>query len=99
MKKPKNFFSDPVKGTGYYTPMDIAPGEFSNSMIDDLKAHNLRVLEEAYGPRCETKDYEEFPELDPIFAIGDPDIGRCPVCLVYEKFDAFWEMMHDMEMP
>lgn len=60
----------------------------------ELKEHNLKVLEEHYGPRCETKDYEDFPELDPLFAVGDPEAGRCPVCLVYEKFDKFWEALY-----
>lgn len=63
-------------------------------MFADLKAHNLAVLEEHYGPRCKSKDYEDFPELDPLFAVGDPDAGRCPVCLVYEKFDKYWETLY-----
>ncbi len=63
-------------------------------MFRELKEHNLAVLEEHYGERCKTKDYEDFPDLLPLFAVGDPDSGRCPVCLVYEKFDAYWEALY-----
>lgn len=56
-----------------------------------VKANVLSLLERDWGPRCRTKDYEDFPELDPIHPVGDPDAGRCPCCLVYEKFDNFWK--------
>lgn len=60
-------------------------------MKKNLKAEILAEIEEGWGPRCETKDYEDFPELhDELVVVGDPDAGRCPVCLVYEKFDNFW---------
>ena len=54
-----------------------------------------KVLEDAlskdWGPRCLVKDYEDFPELhDDIIAVGD-DAGRCPCCVVYERFDRFWD--------
>lgn len=55
-----------------------------------VKTSIIDLLERDWGPRCERKDYEDFPELEPINAIGDPDAGRCPACLVYEKFDKFW---------
>ena len=84
-----------IKGTGFYVPMDIAPGE-DGSTVDykALKAGILSVIEEDWGPRCKTKDTDDFPEdLDPIFPIGDPDMNRCGTCLVYEKFDAFWRVL------
>lgn len=83
-----------IKSPGFFVPMDIAPGEYGSSVdYPALKAGILAVIEEDWGPRCETKDYEDFPELDPIFPVGDPDAGRCPVCLIYEKFDAFWKQL------
>ncbi len=80
---------DSVKGTGFFTPMDLPPPD-SVMGYPALKNAILARLEEDWGPRCESKDYEDFPELDPLFAVGDPDLGRCPACLVYEKFDKFW---------
>lgn len=76
---------------GYYTPMDIAPGEYSSTYYtpDDyksLKESILNVLEKDWGPRCGTKDTDEFDDL-----IAGTDNGRCPCCLVYEKFDNFWD--------
>jgi hypothetical protein len=83
-----------VKSPGFYVPMDLAPGEYGSVVdYDKLKAGILDVIATDWGERCETKDYEDFPELDPINAVGDPDAGRCPVCLVYEKFDKFWEYL------
>lgn len=97
MKKKVKLVPDSVKGTGFYTPMDLVPGEYSTygQMFAELKAHNLAVIKEHYGKRCKTKDYEDFPELEPLFAVGDPDDGRCSVCLVYEKFDAYWKYLYD----
>lgn len=64
-------------------------------MFRELREHNLKVIEEHYGERCKTKDLDDFPdELDPIFPVGDPDAGRCPVCLVYEKFDNYWKVLY-----
>lgn len=74
-------------------PMSVAARDFS-----ELKKHILYVMEEYYGPRCEITDIEEFPELDPLFAVGDPDAGRCPTCLVYEKFDKFWGELYSGDM-
>jgi hypothetical protein len=75
--------------------MDIAPGEWGSTVdYKALKAGILKVIEEDWGPRCKTRDIDDFPdEYDPLFAVGDPDVGRCPVCLVYEKFDAFWKQL------
>lgn len=76
-----------VKGTGFYVPMDIAPSEYGSTIdYKSLKKGILKVLRQDWGPRCETKDTE-----DEIVAVGG-DFGRCPVCLVYEKFDAFWKV-------
>lgn len=58
--------------------------------LRELKHRILNSIEEYYGSRCLAKDYDDFPDID--FAIGDPDTGRCPTCLVYEKFDAFWKV-------
>lgn len=92
MKKHKHQrVPDSIKGTGFYTPMDIAPGEYDAPDYPVLKKAILARLAQDWGPRCLTKDYEDFPELEPIFAVGDSDAGRCPCCLAYEKFDKFWE--------
>jgi hypothetical protein len=94
VKKKHKLVPDKVKGTGFYVPMDIAPGEYGSTVdYKRLKEVILYAMEQDWGPRCKTKDYDDFPELDPLFAIGDPEAGRCPVCLVYEKFDAFWEKL------
>ena len=62
-----------------------------NKDFADVKKEIEKFLEEYWGPRCKTKDYEDFPELDPINVVGDPEAGRCPACLVYEKLDNFIE--------
>lgn len=49
-----------------------------------LKAEVEALLREGWGPRCKIKDIEDFPEI-----IGTD--SRCSACLVYEKFDAFWD--------
>lgn len=60
-----------------------------------LKEQIIHDIEEHYGERCKTKDTDDFPEmLEPPYANNDKDWGRCPVCLVYEKFDAFWETFY-----
>lgn len=57
----------------------------------------LKLIEKDWGKRCESWDYEDFPELkDDLIVVGDPDVGRCPVCLVYERFDKFWKEL-DLE--
>lgn len=54
------------------------------------------------GPRCETTDKEDFPDVD----YKDPKSNRCPACEVWEQADSlvaelenkggnrwcFWEM-------
>lgn len=52
-----------------------------------LKAKLLKLIERDWGQRCETKDYEDFPELKGGVSVSE---GRCPACLTYEKFDEFW---------
>lgn len=54
-----------------------------------LKERTLKLLEEDWGPRCDMKDTEDFPDL-----VGKTEVseGRCPCCLVYERFDNFWEL-------
>lgn len=87
-----------IKSPGFYTPMDIAPGEFNEQLkpIENYKplevsysAMRRRILielEKNWGPRCGIKDTEEYSEL-----IGDKNSSRCPACVTYEKFDEFWE--------
>lgn len=83
-----------VKSPGFYVPMDIAPGEYGSSVdYKALKAGIESVLLEDWGPPCIIKDTEDFPDL-----VGKTELfdGRCPCCLVYEKFDDFWEYFgHD----
>lgn len=79
-----------IKSPGWYRPMDIAPNEYGEVDYPAIKKLLEAALEKDWGPRCVTKDYEDFPEIDPIFAVGDPDVGRCVCCSVYEKFDTFW---------
>lgn len=50
-----------------------------------------KVLDDAlakdWGPRCAVKDYEDLPEI-----LENPEKNsRCPSCVVYERFDSFWE--------
>ncbi len=94
MKKNK-LVPDKVKGTGFYVPMDIAPGEYGSTVdYPRLKEAILYAMEQDWGPRCKTLDLDDFPdEYEPLFPVGDSDMGRCPVCLVYEKFDAFWKQL------
>lgn len=75
--------------------MDLAPGEYGSAVdYDKLKAGILSCIEEDWGERCKTTDLEDFPELhDDLVVVGNPDDGRCPVCLVYEKFDKFWDYL------
>lgn len=79
------------KGPGFYVAMDIAPGEYG-SVIDypALKAGILKVIEMDFGDRCRTPDTVDFPELK---GNTELDQGRCPVCLVYERFDKLWEIL------
>lgn len=85
--------SRPMPSPGFYTPMGIAPGEYPPADYGVLKEQILLYIERDWGKRCETKDYEDFPELhDNLMPVGD-DAGRCPVCVVYERFDRFWERL------
>lgn len=66
---------------------------------DKLKAKMLALIKKDWGKRCETYDIEDFPDMTYVVAgllydsanVENPDTGRCPVCLVYEKFDKFWQ--------
>lgn len=50
-----------------------------------LKKRLEKALQKDFGKRCETKDIEDFPDL-----LDNPDkTSRCPVCVAYEKLDAF----------
>jgi len=78
-----------IKGPGFYTPMDIAPGEYSvEEEYKKLRQDIVKLIERDYGKRCNMKDTEDFPEL-----IGKTELseGRCGVCFVYETFDKFWK--------
>lgn len=57
-----------------------------------VKMSILDLIEADWGPRCETKDTDDFPELK------DDIKGRCPVCVVYERFDKFWEAFDHYEV-
>lgn len=96
MKNP--FKREKIKSPGFFTPMDIAPGEFPSCyayQFSVLKTYNLNVIKEHYGERCQTKDTDDFPELlEPPYMNNEKDWGRCPVCLVYENFDAYWEALY-----
>lgn len=62
----------------------------ANKESAELKTAILETIKKNYGPRCRTKDTDDFDDL---ITVGNPDDGRCPVCLVYEKFDAFWRTL------
>lgn len=51
-----------------------------------------RLLERDWGPRCKTRDIDDFPELKHAITGDEKFNGRCPVCLVYERFDDFWNI-------
>ena len=51
-----------------------------------LKISLVNALKRDWGPRCEVKDIVDFPDL-----INGDNCSRCQCCLVYEKFDDFWE--------
>lgn len=89
-----------IKSPGFNVPMDIPPpASVYATDFAQLKEHALHVIEEHYGDRCKTKDTDDFEEL--LFPVGDNDAGRCPICLVYEKFDKFWDTLYeedDMEV-
>lgn len=61
----------------------------NKSDFDKLKAVIEYNIEDVWGPRCKTKDTDDFDEL---ITVGDLGAGRCPCCLVYERFDSFWEI-------
>lgn len=73
----------------------LSAKEVEEAGYQQVKADVLALIERDWGKRCTTKDVDDFPELheDQLFAAGDPDAGRCPVCLVYEKFDKFWDQL------
>lgn len=78
-----------LKGPGFYQPMDLVPDEYGSVInYPALKELILDAMNRDWGPRCETKDYVEYPDM-----LLDDKWGRCPVCLVYEKFDEFWEKL------
>lgn len=84
-----------IQGTGFYVPMDIAPNEYGGVDWKAIKKVLTEAIERDWGPRCLTKDYEDFPELhDDLVVVGDPDAGRCPCCLAWEKFDKFWAYIY-----
>jgi hypothetical protein len=58
----------------------------SSEDVRVVKMSMLDLIELDWGPRCETKDTDDFPELK-----GD-EKSRCGVCVVYERFDKFWEL-------
>lgn len=55
-------------------------------MSDDLIAE---ALTEHWGPRCETKDTDDFPEM-----AGKTE-GRCPCCLAWEQYDSLRAALTD----
>jgi hypothetical protein len=40
-----------------------------------------KAITEYYGRRCSNKDLDEMPEL------AGSEQGRCPCCVVWEKYD------------
>lgn len=50
----------------------------------ELRVKVEDLIRRKWGPRCETRDTEDFPE------ITGTD-SRCPSCPAYEKFDEFWD--------
>lgn len=68
--------------------------KYGEQMVD-LKTRILRDIKKHYGERCASKDTDDFPEmLEPPYMNNDKNWGRCPVCLVYEKFDEFWGVFY-----
>ena len=43
------------------------------------------AITEYFGPRCSTKDTDDFPDL--------PDQGRCHACKAWEQFDALCDAL------
>lgn len=60
---------------------------------EKAKLQLLKLIEKDYGKPCLTKDTDDFDDL---ITVGDPDAGRCPVCIVYERLDKLWETL-DLE--
>ncbi len=76
-----------VKSPGWFRPMDIAPNEYGDVNYPAIKKLLEAALEKDWGPRCAVKDYDEFPDT-----LDNPEKNsRCPACVVYERFDHFWE--------
>ena len=84
-----------IKAVVYRVSVWLMPHKF----IPNYQSVNFRInsiLARELGPRCKTKDHENFPWLDnDLITIGNPDVGRCRRCLIYEKFDEFWEFFND----
>ena len=55
----------------------------------DTKAIREAITEH-WGPRCRTKDTDDFPEL-----LGQ-EVGRCPVCRAWEQFDALCDAIDEL---
>lgn len=53
----------------------------------ELKKKTEKLILNSWGRRCKLKDYEEFPDL----LTDTSESSRCPACLVWDKFDAFWD--------
>ena len=55
-----------------------------------MRSDILKLIKRDYGKRCKTKDTEDFPEM-----LGKTEVleGRCYLCLVYERFDKFWDIL------
>ena len=86
MKLNRFFRKSKVKSPGFYCPMDIAPGEYAVD-YPSIKRIIEAAMEKDWGPRCKTKDYDDFPDI-----LDKPENNsRCPVCVAYERFDSFWE--------
>jgi hypothetical protein len=47
-----------------------------------------RYVTEMWGERCETSDFEDFPDLR-----DDPNASRCVCCEAWEEVDRFTEWL------
>ena len=80
---------------GFQVSIDLNPDVYVSVVdYDELRAGILQCMKLDWGERCETKDIDDFPELhDDLVVVGNQEENRCPVCLVYEKFDAWWDYL------
>jgi len=78
----------PKREASFSTPMDIPPSEYPEIGYAELKSQVLLFIERDWGQRCETKDTDDFDDLA---TVENPDAVRCSCCLVYDKFDKFWD--------